>query len=504
MSTFRPNDRSVVIIGAGPAGLTAAAELSEHGVPAVILEADDTVGGLARTVNYKGYLFDIGGHRFFTKCQWIQRFWQRILRDEFLECPRLSRIYYRKKFFSYPLRPTDALCGVGLLESFLILGSYLRSRLFPHPREESLEQWVSNRFGKRLYRTFFKTYTEKVWGVPCADIQAEWAAQRIKQLSLGTAIRNALLRTNETLAKTLIDRFHYPKRGPGQMWETLTALLEQKEYPVLRQRRVTRVCRNDRGVTHVVTCGPHGTESFGGTHFISSMPIRDLIAALDPPPPDGIQDAARLLRYRDFLIVTLIVNRKDVMPDNWVYIHDPHVRVGRIQNFKNWSSAMVPDSNKTSLGMEYFVFQNDALWGSPDATLLALAKRELIQLGLAREDEIEDGTVVRMPKAYPMYDRGWTERVKKIRTYIEENLPNLQLVGRNGMHRYNNQDHSMMTALCAARNILGAKYDLWAINTEPEYHEDGIVDSSVKPHQAAHAEPPLIERLRPASAWPPN
>lgn len=234
------------------------------------------------------------------------------------------------------------------------------------------------------------------------------------------------------------------------------------------------------------------------------MPIRDLIAALDPPPPDGIQEAARLLRYRDFLIVTLIVNRKDVMPDNWVYIHDPRVRVGRIQNFKNWSPAMVPDANKTSLGMEYFVFQNDGFWASPDGMLLALAKRELVQLGLAREDEIEDGTVVRMPKAYPMYDRGWADRVKKIRAYLEENLPNLQLVGRNGMHRYNNQDHSMMTALCAARNILGASYDLWAINTEPEYHEDDFTDASVEPRQPPYAEPPLVERLRPASALPPN
>ncbi|PYU24786.1 MAG: FAD-dependent oxidoreductase [Acidobacteria bacterium] len=504
MSAFSSHHQSVVIIGAGPAGLTAAAELSEHGVAAVVVEADDAVGGLARTVNYKGYLFDIGGHRFFTKWEVIQRFWQRILREEFLERPRMSRIYYRKKFFSYPLRPADALRGVGLLESLLILSSYLRSRLFPHRGEESLEQWVSNRFGKRLYKIFFKTYTEKVWGVPCAEIQAEWAAQRIKQLSLGTAIRNAFLRTNGTQAKTLIDHFHYPKRGPGQMWETLTALLEQKGYPVLRQRRVVRVCRNDRRVTRLVTCGPHGEEYFEGTHFISSIPMRDLIMALDPPAPDEIQEAARLLRYRDFLIVTLIVNRKDVMPDNWIYVHDPQVRVGRIQNFKNWSLAMVPDANKTSLGMEYFVFQNDALWASPDGSLLALAKRELVQLGLARADEIEDGTVVRMPKAYPMYDRGWETRVKKIRLYLDENLPDVQLVGRNGMHRYNNQDHSMMTGLCAARNILGARYDLWAINAEPEYHEDRIVDAGVEPHQPAYAEPPLIERVHPASALPPN
>ncbi len=463
---------SVVIIGAGPAGLTAALELSKHRVPAVVLEADKQVGGISRTVNYKGYLFDIGGHRFFTKWGEVNRIWQETLGDKFLLRPRLSRIYYRRKFFLYPLAAKNALFGLGLIESFRILLSYLRSALFPTPKEDNLEEWVSNRFGKRLYQIFFKTYTEKVWGVPCTSIQAEWAAQRIRGLSLLTAVRNALFPAKTPKAKTLIDKFHYPERGPGQMWETLADRLNQQGYPVLMERPVVRICHERDAVTCVTTRGSNGEESFAGTHFISSMPIRDLINALDPRPPEEVCRAANDLRYRDFLIVSLIINRKEVSPDNWIYIHEPGVKVGRIQNFKNWSLAMVPDADKTCLGMEYFVFENDELWSSPDPTLIQLARREIVQLGLVRPEEIEDGTVVRMRKAYPMYDPGWTGRIETIRAYATAHLKNLQFVGRNGMHKYNNQDHSMMTALCAARNVCGAHHDLWAINSEPDYHEE--------------------------------
>ncbi len=470
--TDRGANKSVVIIGAGPAGLTAALELSRHGIPAVVLEADKQVGGISRTVNYKGYLFDIGGHRFFTKWEEVNRIWQEVLGDKFLLRPRLSRIYYRKKFFLYPLVAKNALFGLGPVESVRILLSYLRSALFPTPKEENLEEWVSNRFGRRLYQIFFKTYTEKVWGVPCTSIQAEWAAQRIRGLSLMTAVRNALFPSKSPKAKTLIDRFHYPERGPGQMWETLAERLKQQGYPVLMERPAVRICHEAGEVTRVITRGPHGEESFAGTHFISSMPIRDLINSLDPAPPEDVLKAGNGLRYRDFLIVSLIVNRKEISPDNWIYVHDPGVKVGRIQNFKNWSPAMVPDPNKSCLGMEYFVFENDELWLSPDSDLIQMARREIAQLGLVRPEEIEDGTVVRMPKAYPMYDPGWTERIETIRAYAESSLRNLQFVGRNGMHKYNNQDHSMMTALCAAQNICGAHHDLWAINSEPDYHEE--------------------------------
>jgi protoporphyrinogen oxidase len=461
-----------VIIGAGPAGLTAALELSKHGVPAVVLEADKQVGGISRTVNYKGYLFDIGGHRFFTKWDEVNRIWQETLGGKFLLRPRLSRIYYRKKFFLYPLVAKNALFGLGFVESARILASYLRAALFPTPKEDNLEEWVTNRFGKRLYQIFFKTYTEKVWGVPCTSIQAEWAAQRIRGLSLVTAVRNALFPAKTPKAKTLIDRFHYPERGPGQMWEMLSEQLNRQGYPVLMERPVVRICHAGGEVTSVIARGPRGDESFAGTHFISSMPIRNFVRALDPPPPEEVSRAANGLRYRDFLIVSLIVNRQEVSPDNWIYIHDPGVKVGRVQNFKNWSPVMVPDASKTCLGMEYFVFENDELWRSPDPKLLEMAGREIAQLGLVRPEEIEDGTVVRMKKAYPMYDPGWAERVQTVRAYAEANLRNLQFVGRNGMHKYNNQDHSMMTALGAARNICGANHDIWAINSEPDYHEE--------------------------------
>ena len=467
-----PEKASVVIIGAGPAGLTAALELSRYQVAAVVLEADKQVGGISRTVNYKGYLFDIGGHRFFTKWDDVNRICQETLGDKFLLRPRLSRIYYRKKFFLYPLVAKNALFGLGLVESVRILLSYFRSALFPTPKEDNLEEWVSNRFGKRLYQIFFKTYTEKVWGVPCTSIQAAWAAQRIRGLSLMSAVRNALFPSKTPKAKTLIDRFHYPERGPGQMWETLADKLSGQNYPILMERPVVSIRHEGGKVTSVVTRGPHGEESFSGTHFISSMPIRDLINALDPRPPENVFRAANELRYRDFLIVSLVVNRQDVSPDNWIYVHEPGVKVGRIQNFKNWSPAMVPDTSKSCLGMEYFVFENDELWASPDPKLIEMARHEIAQLGLVRPEEIEDGTVVRMQKAYPMYDPGWTERVETIRAYAEANLQNLQFVGRNGMHKYNNQDHSMMTALCAAQNICGAQHDLWAINSEPDYHEE--------------------------------
>ena len=464
--------KSVVIIGGGPAGLTAALELSRNRVPARVLEADRQVGGISRTVNYKGYLFDIGGHRFFTKWDDVNQIWKETLGDKFLLRPRLSRIYYRRKFFLYPLVAKNALMGLGPVESVRILLSYFRSALFPTPKEDNLEEWVSNRFGKRLYQIFFKTYTEKVWGVPCTSIQAEWAAQRIRGLSLMGAVKNALFPSKSPKAKTLIDRFHYPERGPGQMWETLADQLDGQGYPVLMERPVVRICHEGGKVKRVVTRGPHGAESFEGTDFISSMPIRDLIQALDPPPPADVLRAANELRYRDFLIVSLVINRKEVSPDNWIYVHEPGVKVGRIQNFKNWSPAMVPDAEKTCLGMEYFVFENDELWSSRDEDLIRMARREIAQLGLVQPEEIEDGTVVRMRKAYPMYDPGWAERIEAIRAYAQSSLRNLQLVGRNGMHKYNNQDHSMMTALCAAQNICGAGHDIWAINSEPDYHEE--------------------------------
>jgi protoporphyrinogen oxidase len=489
------NPSRTVILGGGPAGLSAAYELTRNDCTPVVLEADDVVGGLSRTVSHNGFLFDIGGHRFFTKWEEAEHLWQEILGPKLLRRPRLSRIYYRGRFFSYPLRPANALLGLGPVESFRVIASYLWWHYFPHREEQTFEQWVTNRFGKRLYEIFFKTYTEKVWGIPCSEIRADWAAQRIRGLSLMRAARAALFPSTQNCIRTLVEQFWYPERGPGQMWETLADRLAEAGYPVLTKRRVSEIVHEHGRVQQVIAGGPHGPECFSGSHFISSIPIRDLVRALRPQPGPEVKRAAETLRYRDFLLVALIVNRSRVCPDNWIYVHDPSVRVGRIQNFKNWSPAMVEDGDKTCLGMEYFVFENDDLWSSPDSELVNRAKREIVQLKLVQPDEITEGVVVRMPKAYPVYDEDWQARVNTVRAYIETNLSNLQLVGRNGMHRYNNQDHSMMTGMYAARNIAGANYDLWAVNSDPEYHEE-MREAEQTAKKPACAEPPKIARAQ--------
>jgi len=480
-----------VILGGGPAGLSAAYELAGQGFTPLVLETDEVVGGLARTVSYKDFLFDIGGHRFFTKSLEVQELWHEILGPRLVVRSRLSRIHYRNRFFLYPLSPLNALLGVGPLEALRIAASYLRWHFFPHRKVKNFEEYVTNHFGKRLFEMFFRTYTEKVWGIPCSEISADWAAQRIRNLSLMRVVRAALRRSRSDSIRSLVEQFSYPERGPGQMWETLASRLEAMGHPVWKGRRVSQIFHDGRAVTSVATEGQHGTEQFHGSHFISSIPMRDLVRALSPAPPDEVLHAAESLRYRDFLLVGLIVNRENICPDNWIYVHDPAVRVGRIQNFKNWSPAMVPNGNQTSLGLEYFVFENDDLWSSPDSQLIDLARREVEHLQLARAEEIQDGVVIRMPKAYPIYDRNWEQHVATIRDYMEVCLPNLQLVGRNGMHRYNNQDHSMMTAIYAARNVMGARYDLWRVNSEAEYHEEKA-DSRRASARPAYAEPPRV------------
>ncbi|MGH9768014.1 MAG: NAD(P)/FAD-dependent oxidoreductase, partial [Blastocatellia bacterium] len=460
---------------AGPAGLTAAYELSKLGLRPTVLEADNQVGGLSRTVNYRGYRFDIGGHRFFSKVPLINELWQEMLREDFLVRPRLSRIYYRERFFDYPLKAANALAGLGPVEAFLIGLSYTKARLFPHAEETNFEQWVSNRFGDRLYQIFFKTYTEKVWGIPCAEISADWAAQRIKNLSLREALRNALLGSGRAsdgqIITTLIDQFNYPRFGPGMMWERCKDLLAARGHETVEGVSVERV-RHHHGRVECVYGRTKAGElaEFGAEHFISTMPLRELIHALDPPPPDEVIAAANRLRYRDYLTVVLIVNREAVFPDNWIYIHSPEVKMGRIQNYKNWSPEMTPDPSRTSLGLEYFLWEKDEEWEWPRERLVKQGIQECARIGLVEPSEVEDGTVVRMKKAYPVYDQHYHESLAIIRNYLES-FSNLQTVGRNGLHRYNNQDHSMLTAVYAARNIVGEQNDVWAVNTEMEYHE---------------------------------
>lgn len=462
--------KRVIILGAGPAGLMAGYELSHSGIPACVCEQDNVVGGLARTIEYNGFRFDIGGHRFFTKIEEIQGIWRQILDGQFVERRRLSRIYYRGKFFHYPLKPLNAFFGLGPVESVLILMSYLRSQVCPSRREENFEEWVSNRFGCHLYRIFFKAYTEKVWGVPCTSIRADWAAQRIRDLSLGKAIANMFAgRRKEKQIVTLLDRFYYPTHGPGMMWEAVTQQLRAAGQEVRLRSEAVRLNHDNCRVVGVIVRSPDGkTEEIEGSHFISSIPLRGLIRRLDPPPPDSVREAAERLRYRNFILVGMVVNRADLFPDNWIYIHAPEVCVGRIQNYKNWHPEMCAQPEKTNLGLEYFCRSGDRLWRSSDAELIDLAKGELESLGLAWRTECEDGLVVRVPKAYPVYDGDYARELETIKRYIG-GFANLQMVGRNGQHRYNNQDHSMLTGLLAARNILGAHHDLWSVNTERQY-----------------------------------
>jgi len=467
-----PTD-NVVILGAGPAGLTAGYELARHGIPALILEQDKVVGGLSRTVNHKGFRFDIGGHRFYTKVGEVQRIWEEVLGDKFVERARLSRIYYRNKFFHYPLRPFNALWGLGLLESCLILSSYLKSQLFPMRPEENFEQWISNRFGRRLFRIFFKTYTEKVLGMPCTEVRAEWAAQRIKSLTLAQAIANVVFpRNGKKRITTLINKFHYPIHGPGMMWEKLADQLRERGQELRLQTEIVRLNHDGRRILSVLVKNPEGgLEEKTGSEFISSIPLRGLIRRLDPPAPENVCEAAERLHYRDFLTVGVIVNRPHLFPDNWIYVHSTEVKVGRIQNYKNWHPEMSADPAKTNLGLEYFCSRGDELWEMPDERLKDLAKRELERLGLARAEDCEDCIVIRVPKAYPVYDTGYARYFPTVKTYLG-NFSNLQLVGRNGQHRYNSQDHSMLTALLAVRNILGAHHDLWSVDTEELNHSE--------------------------------
>ncbi len=467
-------------MGAGPAGLTAAYELMKHDVPVTVVEKDSRqVGGLARTVEHEGYRFDIGGHRFFSKNEEVEQLWTEILGDQMLNRGRLSRIYYRGRFFAYPIQAVNALWNLGPLEATRCLASYARARLRPIKNPRTLEEWVRNQFGWRLFSIFFKTYTEKVWGISTRELSADWAAQRIKSLDLWVVIRSALLprrkaRKRGEIVTTLIDRFRYPRLGPGQMWERVAEISAAKGQPVLLGQAVERICHAGDAVTAVVTADADGhSQTHTGTDFISSIPVRELINRLDPPAPERVRKAADSLGYRDFISIALMIDRAEVFPDNWIYIHDPGVKVGRIQNFKNWSPDMVPDPSKTCLGLEYFCFEGDGMWTMRDGELIELATRELGQLGICSPAEVFEGVVVRQQKAYPVYDDEYQANVAVVREYLASEMPNLHLAGRNGMHKYNNQDHSMMTALLVARHIAtGSLLDPWKVNADAVYHED--------------------------------
>jgi protoporphyrinogen oxidase len=455
----------------------------KHGVTTTVLEKDPRyVGGLARTVEHKGYRFDIGGHRFFSKNEEVEDLWTEILGPELLTRDRLSRIYYQGRYFAYPLKAANALWNLGPVETVRCMASYARARVQPVRDPRSFEDWVRNQFGWRLYSIFFKTYTEKVWGISTKELSADWAAQRIKSLDMWLVLKSALLPKRKPsnrgdLVTTLIDSFRYPRLGPGQMWERVAEIHHEKGRPVLLGRSVERIEHEGGLVRAVITKTESGAiEKHQGTDFISSMPIRELISRLEPAAPDKVRRAADSLSYRDFISVAVMIDRRDLFPDNWIYVHDPSVKVGRIQNFKNWSPDMVPDQSKTCLGLEYFCFEGDGLWSSTDEELIDRARKELAHLGVCRPEEVFDGVVVRQKKAYPVYDDVYEAKVNVIREYLRTSLPNLYLAGRNGMHKYNNQDHSMMTALLVARNIAtGGGFDPWKVNADAVYHEEARV-----------------------------
>ncbi len=474
----------VAIIGAGPAGLTAAYLLTKKGYSVTVIEKDPVyVGGISRTVEYKGFRFDIGGHRFFSKSQEVVDLWNEILPDDFIQRPRMSRIYYEGKFYSYPLRAFEALMNLGILRSTLCMASYLRWKLAPKKHVRSFEDWVVNQFGHKLYSIFFKTYTEKVWGMPCDEMSADWAAQRIKGLSLGAAVLDGLKRSlglnkrpNDGMAtKTLLETFRYPRQGPGMMWEAARDFVVKGGNRVLMGHALKQMKQDARtGRWRVQATGPDGRlVSINAAHVISSAPMRELAARLDPLPATVPQ--ASDLKYRDFLTVALMIRSDDLFPDNWIYIHDSKVKVGRVQNFRSWSPEMVPEEGIACVGLEYFCFEGDGLWSSSDADLIELAKKEMAILGLCKPDDVVDGAVVRQEKAYPVYDDAYADNVKVMREELEVAYPTLHMVGRNGMHRYNNQDHAMMTAMLTVRNIEagGRVYDIWGVNEDAEYHEAG-------------------------------
>jgi protoporphyrinogen oxidase len=477
-----------LIVGAGPAGLTTAYTLAKAGWGVLVLERDGRyVGGISRTVNYKGFLFDIGGHRFFSKSREIVELWDEILPDDFIERPRLSRIYYGGKFYSYPLRAFEALRNLGLIESAACIASFGWASAFPIASPRTFHQWVRNQFGERLFSIFFKTYTEKVWGMSCDEISADWAAQRIKGLDLASAILDALKRSlglgrraggsmDRTLPKTLIESFRYPRLGPGMMWEACAAKIAAVGGRIEMARRVEALSFDaaSRLWTVVARDADGKAEIYLARSVVSSAPIRELAGALSPAP----RSLARALdlKYRDFLTVVLIGVSSLDLPDNWVYIHDPSVRVGRVQNFRSWSPQMIPDAVSMCLGLEYFCFEGDGLWTSADADLIDLAKREIAKIGLMAPGDVSDACVVRQAKAYPVYDEAYRDNVAAVKDELAKVWPTLHLVGRNGMHKYNNQDHAMMTGLLTAHNILAGRmvYDVWDVNEDAEYGEAGV------------------------------
>lgn len=497
------------VLGGGPAGLTAAYVLARRGAKAQVFEADTQVGGIAKTVVHDGYRFDLGGHRFFTKLPEIQSLWEEVLGDDFLLRPRLSRIYYHGKFLAYPLQAKDVIRRLGLVESVLCTLSYFRAKVFLRGQpQETFEDWVETRFGRRLYDAFFGPYTAKVWGIPGNEIRAEWAAQRIRDFSFTKALLSIVgLRRGQVT--TLLEEFHYPRLGPGQMWEAFQQRVEAAGIPVRLEHRITSVIHDHALATAVVVENEGVVQRLAVDGILSSLPLSELVLCLDPPPPPEVVAAARRLRYRDLCLVALVIEDAEPFPDNWIYLHDAGTRAGRVQNFGAWSPDLV-EPGTTCLGVEYFCFEGDEIWELADEDAVQLATDELARIGLVDPARVRGGVKVPVPRAYPMYDGDYRESVLVLKGYLA-GFDNLKTFGRNGLHRYNNQDHSMWTAVLATLNLLdGTNHDVWSVNTDDAYLEEiasaggsslahELLDGASGEHGAhrsARVEAPEIARAR--------
>jgi protoporphyrinogen oxidase len=461
-----------IVMGAGPAGLAAAHELVRKGCPVTVLEKNRQVGGLSQTCTYKDCYFDLGGHRFFTRIEEVKRLWFELLEDKFKLMPRLSRIFYRGKLFNYPIKPLNALFNLGPVESLRVMLSFLQVRVSPPPRIDTFEEWVSRQFGRRLYRIFFKTYTEKVWGIPCDQISAEWAAQRIRGLSLKTLLKSSFSPFKSSRIRTLIEEFHYPELGPGMMYDRLAERIVENGGQIQTGKEVFALHHDRDRITALAVREGGETKTIGGSQFLSSIPITELVAGLRPPAPPAVAAAIRALSFRAHVAVNLLVDQRDVFPDNWIYLHSPDLLAGRIQNYKNWSPAMVYSPDITTLGMEYFCNRGDAFWKRNDRELLQLARRELAATGLVDISRVFDGFIDRSAYAYPVYRTGYQSHLQTVRAYLER-FSNLQCIGRSGQYQYNNMDHSILSGLLAARNIIfpERKRDIWHTQIEGKYIE---------------------------------
>lgn len=468
-----PSKEHVHIIGAGPAGMACAYTLARGEHAALVIEGEKYVGGLCQTIEFSGYLFDIGGHRFLSKSDLINAFWQEIMGGDLLKVRRLSRIFYRKRFFNYPLSFFNTFWNLGPLESFRCIASYGYCRLANPGNDQTFEGWIINRFGKRLYEIFFDTYTRKVWAVPCKDISADWAVQRIRGLSLRVAIKKALLGAKSRGPKTLAEEFLYPKKGPGEFYARLEKSLVDLGTQFLLEKKVVKVNHENEKVTSIVVKNKSGSaeQEIPVDYLFSSMPLTDFLQSLNPPAPGNVRLAASRLRFRSFLVVNVILDCEALFPDQWIYVHSPDVKLGRIQNYKNWSPFMTDNPKRTSLGLEYFCTEGDELWEMNDVDLIDFAIEELEKIGIVSRKHLINGFVVRRNNVYPVYSLDYQESLDVIQEYLSR-FKNLQTMGRAGLFRYDNSDHAMLSGIGAAKNYMNkTAYNLWSQGPQQEYLE---------------------------------